>query len=102
MIILGERLQSVKDLVKEILGSKLLQDLVIDSGAHFANPLLVDSLQDFTDLGSEGGQGFAVIPVESSPRGAHRQDAPHSLASPQPSQRYMRRDGIFAPANKGG
>src|SRR5215831_841307 len=102
MIVLSERLQSVEDLVKEIFGSKLLQNFVIDPGTNFANALQVDSLQDFTHRGSEGGQGFAVIPVEPGPQTAHRQDSPHSSASTQPSQRYVPRNGIFAPPNKGG
>src|SRR6266849_2228520 len=101
MIVLGQRMQSVKDLVKQVLGAQLLQDLTIDSRTHLSDPFLVDSGQDIIGGGSNRSQGFPLSPMVRLPRRAHGQNPPHAAAPPQAPQGQLGGNAVVAPANKG-
>ena len=58
-----QRADAVENFVKQVLGKALLEDLAIDAGADFADPFLIDLVDQLVGQGTDRRKRLPHVPV---------------------------------------
>src|SRR5262249_51059564 len=83
VIVVGQRTESIQDLIKEILRMELLQDFPVDPIAHRQRPHLVHLLKGFRGEVRDAREHMLIVPLERMSRARERHRRPGSAPPAQ-------------------